>query len=125
MIPTYSHQQLIDAARFSIQDKNKMATYRGAHNRLGFAYQLAFTRLFNFLPSQHPLQVIDELLTFVALQLEIDKKLISQYSKYQQHISRHQKQIGNISDKKSKRYGQFDLFFMPFDKWKQASSCSK
>lgn len=93
MLPVYCHPQLIATGKFSIRDKKKIGTYRGAHNRLGFAYQLAFTRLFNFLPAQHPLQVVDELLTFVALQLDIDKKLIIHYSKYQQHISRHQKQV--------------------------------
>ena len=93
MLPTYSQQQLIDAAKFSIQDKKKIAAYRGAHNRLGFAYQLAFTRLFNFFPFQHPLQVIDDLLTFVALQIEIGEKLIIQYNRHQQYISRHQIQI--------------------------------
>ncbi len=41
---------------------------RRDHNRLGFAYQLGFVRLFSRFPAQQPLKICDELLSFVSLQ---------------------------------------------------------
>ena len=45
---------------------------RRDHNRLGFAYQVAFVRLFSLFPAQQPLEICDELLNFVAMQMKID-----------------------------------------------------
>jgi hypothetical protein len=49
---------------------NEVAKCRRDHNRLGFAYQIGFARLFNRFPAQQPLEINDELLSFVALQTE-------------------------------------------------------
>jgi hypothetical protein len=45
---------------------NEVAKCRRDHNRLGFAYQIGFARLFNRFPAQQPLEINDELLSFVA-----------------------------------------------------------
>ena len=40
------------------------------HNRLGFAYQIGFARLFNRFPAQQPLEINNELLSFDISLLE-------------------------------------------------------
>jgi len=82
----YSHQYLIDIGRFSSTDLEKIGTYRGHHNRLGFAYQLVFVRLLNYFPKQKLFEIIEDILAFSALQLAIDNKHIRAYLKHQQHI---------------------------------------
>jgi hypothetical protein len=39
------------------------------HNRLGFAYQVAFARLFDRFPQQQPFELLEELVYFSAAQL--------------------------------------------------------
>ena len=46
-------------------DMNEVARCRRDHNRLGFAYQIGFARLFNRFPAQQPLEINDELMSFV------------------------------------------------------------
>ncbi len=89
----YSHQQLVDSGKFSPEDLNKIKSYRGAHNRLGFGYQLIYVRVFNFFPKQKPLEIIGEALSFSALQLDVDEQQIHEYAKHRQHIARHQEHI--------------------------------
>ena len=56
---------------------NEVAKCRRDHNRLGFACQIGFARLFNRFPAQQPLEINDELLSFVAVQMNIDSERIS------------------------------------------------
>lgn len=71
----------------------KIKSYRGSHNKLGFAYQVIYVRLLNYFPKQRPFEIIDEILSFSAMQIGINKKEISAYVKHRQHISRHQEHI--------------------------------
>jgi hypothetical protein len=66
---------------------------RRDHNRLGFAYQIGFARLFNRFPAQQPLEINDELLSFVAVQMNIDSEQISDYASWQHTVSEHQARI--------------------------------
>ena len=63
------------------------------HNRLGFGYQVGFVRLLNRFPAQQPFELIDELLTFVGVQLAVDAGLITHYQHRRQTISEHQQRI--------------------------------
>ena len=56
---------------------------RQEHTRLGFAYQLAFVRLAHRFPAQQPLEIIDELLTYVGIQLDIPTENIESYQQRQ------------------------------------------
>ena len=56
---------------------------RRPHNRLGFAYQVAFVRLFNRFPQQEPFELFEELGCFSAAQLGLDADLIELYRKRQ------------------------------------------
>ena len=66
---------------------------RRPHNRLGFAYQVAFVRLFYRFPQQQPLELFEELVCFSAAQLGLDAELIELYRNRQPTISEHQQTI--------------------------------
>lgn len=89
----FSRQQLKRTASLTEEDLKEIGKCRRSHNRLGFAYQVAFVRLFNRFPKQQPFEVIDELVSFSAGQLGVDAGLIEFYRKRQQTISEHQQTI--------------------------------
>ncbi len=90
----YTREQLLVLARFMPEDLVEIKQRRRDHNRLGFAYQLAFVRLFNRFPSQRPhLEIDEELLTFVGLQLDISTQQIESYRTRQPTLSLHQEEI--------------------------------
>ena len=69
--PAFSHEQLLREASLKLEDMVQIRKRRRDINRLGFAYQLAFIHLTNRLPKQQLLELIEELLTYVAVQLNI------------------------------------------------------
>lgn len=93
MAPNFLQQQLVQSGQFSCADLKEIASYRGQHSRLGFAYQLIHVRLLNYFPKQNPFEVIEEILLFAGLQLDIEPHRIDEYKKYRQHIARHQEYI--------------------------------
>ena len=70
---------MVREATLTEADLAQVAQCRRDHNRLGFAYQVGFVRLFNRFPAQQPLEICDELLNFVAIQLGIDEAGIDRY----------------------------------------------
>ena len=74
-------------------DLVEIAKCRRDHNRLGFAYQIGFVRLFNRFPVQQPLEMCAELLSFVATQLNIAATDIDGYAARQHTVSDHQTRI--------------------------------
>ena len=65
--PSFSREQMVRDASLTEADLAEVTKCRRDHNRLGFAYQIGFVRLFHRFPMQQPLEVCDELLHFVAL----------------------------------------------------------
>ena len=63
---SFSRGQMVREASLTEADLAEVAKCRRHHNRLGFAYQVGFVRLFHRFPAQQPLEVYDELLHFVA-----------------------------------------------------------
>jgi TnpA family transposase len=90
---TFSRGQMVREASLTDADRVEVAKCRRDHNRLGFAYQVGFVRLFHRFPAQQPLEVCDELLNFVALQLGIDEARISDYAPWQHTASEHRERI--------------------------------
>ena len=88
-----SRQQLKRAAALNGEDLKQIAKCRRSHNRLGFAYQVAFVRLFNRFPKQQPFEILDELVSLCAAQLGVDVGLIGLYRDRQQTISEHHQTI--------------------------------
>ncbi len=89
----FSRGQMIREASLTEADRAEIAKCRRDHNRLGFAYQIGFVRLFHRFPAQQPLEICDELLNFISLQLGIDEALISDYASWQHTASEHQERI--------------------------------
>jgi hypothetical protein len=89
----FSRQQLKRAAALNGKDLKQIAKCRRPHNRLGFAYQVAFVHLLNRFPKQQPFEILDELVSLSAAQLGVDAGLIELYRERQQTISEHQQTI--------------------------------
>ena len=71
----FSRDQLKRAATLTKEDFVQLGKCRRPHNRLGFAYQVAFVRLFDRFPQQQPFELIEELLSFSAAQLGLDRTM--------------------------------------------------
>ena len=91
--PSFPPQQSLAQGRFSAEDLACIAQCRGDHNRLGFAYQLAFVRVFNRFPAQEPLEIQEDLLTWASIQLSIGIEHGEPYGSRQQTVSEHQESI--------------------------------
>src|SRR6266446_1164415 len=89
----FSRDQLKRAASLTEEDFAQLGKCRRPHNRLGFAYQVAFVRLFDRFPQQQPFELFKELVCFSAAQLGLDAGLIELYRKRQPTISEHQQTI--------------------------------
>lgn len=89
----FSHDQIIQASQFTPEDIKEILQRRRDHNRLGFAYQLAFVRLTNRFPSQQPMEFLPELLTYVGVQLGINAEFIHDYAQRQPTIAEHRQAI--------------------------------
>jgi hypothetical protein len=79
----------------------------GSSQPAWFGYQLGFIRLFNRLPAQQPFEVTDEIVTFVGVQLGIDRTLIADYSNHRDAISDHQIRIRDYL--KPHRLGEVEM----------------
>ena len=77
----YSKTLLVKSARFSEKEIELINQSRRPYNRLGLAYQIAFVKLRNQLPTQKPFEIIEDILDYVAIQLELDSELIKDYDK--------------------------------------------
>ena len=84
----------MECSFFLEADRQEIALRRGPHNRLGFAYQVAFVRVLGRFPQQAPLEIDGEILRFAALQLGADGETIHAYAGRQQTVSEHQQRIG-------------------------------
>ncbi|MCP4935557.1 MAG: Tn3 family transposase [bacterium] len=103
---TDTHSQLIEQARLTSADLELIQQRRRDHNRLGFAYQLAHVRLFNRFPTQQPFEIVDNVVLFVGLQLDISPSIIDAYSTRRETIAEHQEQIR--AELGLKRFGEAD-----------------
>ena len=89
----FSPDQLVQVADLSEADLAVINECRRPQNRLGFAYQLAFVRLFNRFPAQAPFEPLDDIVTYLSLQLDIPADVIAQYQKRRQTIAEHRRHI--------------------------------
>lgn len=89
----FTQEQLAKVARLSDEDMALIESCRRPHNKLGFAYQLGFVRLFNRFPTQVPFELVGDLVSYVSLQLDIDSHRIEAYSKRQATVAQHRQRI--------------------------------
>ena len=95
MVHTLPYPREVIAERVALTpaDHAQIALCRGPHNRLGFGYQLGFLRLTGRFPTQQPLEILDDLLIFMASELAIDPEAIRAYARRQATVSHHQEQL--------------------------------
>lgn len=91
--PHFTQEQLVQAARLSDADVRRVNECRGTQNKLGFGYQLCHTKLFNRFPAQSPFEVVEELATFVGVQLDLPREELQAYATKQWTFSHHQEEI--------------------------------
>lgn len=89
----FSQQSLISLGRLTPDDVNFISNRRGAHNKLGIAYQLIFINLLHTPPVQTPFEVIDEIVVYASIQLSIDISYINEYRQNRKKIYDHQQAI--------------------------------
>ncbi len=89
----FTQEQLVKIAKLSDQDIAKINKCRRDHNKLGFAYQLCFVRLFNRFPTQIPFEVLEEVVTYIGVQLDVPAKQIELYQHRRETITEHRKRI--------------------------------
>jgi hypothetical protein len=89
----FSRDQLKRVDSLTEEDFVQLARCRRPHNRLGFAYQVAFVRLLGRFPQQQPFELFEELVCFSAAQLGLDAGLIEFYRRRQPTISERQQTI--------------------------------
>jgi len=89
----YPRELIAERVVFTPADHAQIVLCRGAHNRLGFAYQMAFLRLTGRFPSQQPLELLPDVLAFVASELALAPTVIEAYAQRQATVSAHQEQI--------------------------------
>ena len=88
--PEISRPRLIRDGTFLEEDRREIERRRRGHNRLGFAYQIAFVRVLGRFPRQEPLEIDAEILRFAALQLGTSPDGILAYAERRQTVSEHQ-----------------------------------
>jgi hypothetical protein len=104
----FSHEDLLGRlARFDKDDLEQIWNCRQTHTRLGFAYQLAFVRLYNRLPLQQPLELVEDVLTYASVQLDIPANAIDAYVEQRQTIVNHQNGICAFLD--LQRFGEAQI----------------
>lgn len=89
----FSHDNILQHAGFSREDRVEISKRRRKNNRLGFAYQLAFVRLAHRFPSEAPFEIVPELLSYVSVQLDIPSEAIDTYMQRRQTIAEHRTAI--------------------------------
>src|SRR5918999_5626129 len=90
---SYSREQLAQQAALTAEDIHQIQLWRRDHNPLGVGYQLGFVRLLNRFPQQEPFEVIEELLIYISVQIELPTTLIVAYQQRRQTVSEHQQRI--------------------------------
>ena len=102
----FTQEQLTKVARLSDEDMELIADCRGEHNKLGLGYQLCYIKLFNRFPTYNPITVIDELASFVAIQLDVSLEQLTRYADQKATFFRHQDAI--CTHLNVKKYDQSD-----------------
>ncbi len=89
----FTQDQLSQAAKLSEADIKQIHECREPQNKVGYGYQLCHAKLFNRFPAQSPFEVVEELATFVAVQVDIPREQLAVYAAQKSTFFRHQEAI--------------------------------
>ncbi len=90
---SFSRRELTRRVTLTMEDMTEVRRCRRPHNQLGFAYQMGFVRLLNRFPMQVPFELVEELVLFMALQLDVEASAIEDYHVRQPTLSEHQQRL--------------------------------
>src|SRR6266567_133332 len=89
----FTQDQLSQDAKLSEADIKQIHECREPQNKVGYGYQLCHAKLFNRFPAQSPFEVVEELATFVAVQVDIPREQLAVYAAQKSTFFRHQEAI--------------------------------
>lgn len=120
----FTQEQLTRVAKLTDEDMVLVKTCRGQHNKLGCAYQLCYVKLFNRLPAQSPFVAIEELATFVAVQLDIPVDRLIDYASRQVTFSRQQEIIrGHLQVEKLHELRSMTTYSSRLNRYSRPNHC--
>lgn len=96
-MPELHYPRYLITERATLTDEDRRLVRRAwpKHNRLGLAYQIAFSRLTGRFPQQTPFEVYEDLVLFVAQDLGMEAEVIWDYARLQPAVSRHQDRLSS------------------------------
>jgi Domain of unknown function (DUF4158) len=86
----YPHELRAERVVLTPAEQAQIARCRGPLNRLGFADPMGFRRRTGRLPTQQPLEILDDLLAFVAHEFALDPAGMQDDAQRQATVSAHQ-----------------------------------
>ena len=84
----YSREFIAEKARLRPEDLGLVGTARRSHNQLGLAYQIAFIRLTGRAPGQQPFEILEDLVGYVATELNANPRDLDLYARRASQRSR-------------------------------------
>ena len=75
------------------EDLGLVRTARRSHNQLGLAYQIAFIRLTGRAPGQQPFEILEDLVGYVATELNANPRDLDLYAWRQPTLSAHLERV--------------------------------
>jgi hypothetical protein len=118
-VAAFPQTELVRVAKLSPTDLARIQQCRHLHTRMGFAYQLAFMRLAKRFPAHEPLEMVDEIVTYVSVQLDIPSSAIQFYTQQQRTIVNHQQEI--CDHLQLRRFGESEVAVLEAFLFEEAS----
>ena len=89
----YSREFIAEKARLRPEDLGLVRTARRSYNQLGLAYQIAFIRLTGRAPGQQPFEILEDLVGYVATELNANPRDLDLYARRQPTLSAHLERV--------------------------------
>ena len=89
----YSREFIAEKARLRPEDLGLVRTARRSHNQLGLAYQIAFIRLTGRAPGQQPFEILEDLVGYVATELNANPRDLDLYARRQPTLTAHLERV--------------------------------
>ena len=89
----YSREFIAEKARLRPEDLGLVRTARRSHNQPGLAYQIAFIRLTGRASGQQPFEILEDLVGYVATELNANPRDLDLYARRQPTLSAHLERV--------------------------------
>jgi len=88
-----TRRRILREAKLLDEDAKEIGKRRGDHNRMGFAYQLTFVRLYYRFPKMDPFERVDGITRYVSTRLQLSEELLDKYQLRRSTIASHRKEV--------------------------------